>query len=477
MKELSQESLRFIKYVGFKLDCAREQAEEGWRLDYDRAMRNYLELEALSKEKTEALRKAMPKIPKYAVYNKPKVMFKKDGTLSSHGEKWFQRLKENGLSPTSQGPIQVVTSYEEANPGSTPQVKDWLYSLGWKPQTFDYKRDKETGEERAIPQVRDNGELCESVKKLSYKDTAIDLLDGLTVITHRMGIFKGFVECATQKPDGTFWLKAEVGGFTNTMRFKHRKPLVNLPGVDTQWGDEIRGCLIAPEGKWVVGSDMSSLESTTKRHYMMPHDPDYVEEMSKEGFDEHLDLAKFAGAITEEDERLYNEGKKPEVKSVRKAYKVTNYSAIYGVGPPKLARTLDIPEKQAKALLEAYWERNWSVKKVAEEQYVKTLKDGSMWLKNPVSGFYYNLRYEKDRFSTLNQSTGVYCFDTWVMFSRKQGVKVIGQFHDEVIVVTDDPDGVEQKLQKAIEQTNEKLQLNVPLGIDVQKGDTYGAVH
>ena len=100
-----------------------------------------------------------------------------------------------------------------------------------------------------------------------------------------------------------------------------------------------------------------------------------------------------------------------------------------------------------------------------------------MWLKNPVSGFYYSLRYEKDRFSTLNQGTGVYCFDTWVMFAKKLGVQVIGQFHDEVVVVSDDPDSITEKLQKAIEMTNEKLKLNVPLGIDVQVGGTYADVH
>ena len=42
---------------------------------------------------------------------------------------------------------------------------------------------------------------------------------------------------------------------------------------------------------------MTSLEDTTKRHYMQPYDPKYVHEMSQAGFDPHLDLAKHAGAI------------------------------------------------------------------------------------------------------------------------------------------------------------------------------------
>ena len=39
---------------------------------------------------------------------------------------------------------------------------------------------------------------------------------------------------------------------------------------------------------------MTSLEDTCKRHYMQPYDPDYVAEMSQDGFDPHLDLAKHA---------------------------------------------------------------------------------------------------------------------------------------------------------------------------------------
>mgnify|MGYP002878897845 CR=1 FL=1 len=61
--------------------------------------------------------------------------------------------------------------------------------------------------------------------------------------------------------------------------------MVNLPGVDRPWGKEIRGCLTAPTGYVLCGADMTSLEDTTKRHYMQPYDPDYVHEMSQAGFD------------------------------------------------------------------------------------------------------------------------------------------------------------------------------------------------
>ena len=173
-----------------------------------------------------------------------------------------------------------------------------------------------------------------------------------------------------------------------------------------------------------------------------------------------------------EKEKLYE-----RIKSIRKAYKPVNYSAVYGIGVPKLSRETGKSRAEAGKLLSAYWERNWAVKKVAEEQYVKEV-GGYMWLKNPVSGFYYELRFDKDRFSTLNQGTGVYLFDSWL--ARAKGLGYMGQlqFHDET-----GAGGVTNKthtevvLKKAIEKLNKDLTLNVRLDVDVKFGKNYAEVH
>lgn len=164
---------------------------------------------------------------------------------------------------------------------------------------------------------------------------------------------------------------------------------------------------------------------------------------------------------------------------VRDQAKTTNYSALYGVGAKKLARELGISVSDAAKLLEAFWEVNWAVRATAKQQYLKTLKDGSVWLKNPVSGFYHNLRYEKDIWSTLNQSTGVYCFDTFVYYCKQLGLEIIMQYHDEVLVECDENkvEETQLKLTKAIEKTNEKVKLNVQLGIDYSTGHSYSEVH
>jgi len=462
---------RLIDYLSFKLDCAREQEDLRWKLDVDKAQEAYDEIIRLKEEKVEQLADAMPKKALTRVATQPKVMHKKDGELSSHGEKWIALCADNKM-PISAKSLTVQTGEERGNPNSNDQVKDWLYSLGWKPRTYKFIRDKKTGDERQIEQVRNDGDLCKSVKELVSMDPAVDLLDGLTVLTHRAGILKSFLDCHV---DG--YLQATVAGLTNTFRFKHMKPLVNLPSVDKPYGDVIRGCLTCPEGYVLAGADMTSLEDTTKRHYMKPLDPDYVEQMSKEGFDPHLDLALHAGVISQEDIDKHNSGER-SLKALRKNYKVVNYSATYGVGAPKLARETGMSKSEAKTLLDAFWSRNWAIEKVASTLQVRELF-GGMWLKNPVSGFWYSLRSDKDRFSTLNQGTGVYCFDTWVAVCRKNGIKSVGQFHDEIIALVKEGDegNVEKIMHDAAVILNKRVKLNVPLGTDVQFGKTYADIH
>ncbi len=464
---------KFFRYLEFKMDCAATAEKVGWKLDVELAQKCVADLTKQKADKEAEMISVMPKRKVTTKKSRPKNCFKKDGTASAHGQRWFDLLQENGLPLHFDGEVEVIRKWEDPNPNSTDQVKDWLYSLGWEPCTFKYDKNKETGEERKIPQVRKDGELTDSVKLIAETNPMVEVLEGLTVMQHRLGIFQGFLDC---EQDG--YVRAEIDGLTNTLRFKHKKPLVNLPGVDRPWGKEIRGCLTAPTGYVLCGADMTSLEDTTKRHYMQPYDPDYVHEMSQAGFDPHLDLAKHAGAIKQSDIDAYNHGTKPELKALRKNYKVVNYSATYGVGAAKLSRTTGMSVPQSQALLDAYWNRNWSVKKFSEDQKVRQI-NGEMWVQNPVSGFWHSLRYEKDVFSTLNQSTGAYCFDKWVAYYRTRRPNIIGQFHDESINLVKEGEQNEHSdaLNWAIEKLNQELKLNVDLGIDIQYGQRYSDVH
>ncbi len=468
------EAWRLVDYLMFKMDCAREQERSGWKLDVDKCVET---LDRLSKEKSEkidTLTRVMPKVPVKAKSIRPKKPFKKDGSRSATGEKWFKLLEDCNLPEDYEGEVEWVRGYKEPNPNSHQQIKDWLYSLGWKPTTFKYVRDKDTGDIRKIEQINKQHEVgvCDSVSNLFDVAPDLVLLDGLSVLSHRISILKGFLESENE----TGWIQAQIQGLTNTLRFKH-KTVVNLPGVDKPYGEDIRGCLIAPEGSVLCGSDMCSLEDRTKQHYMWDYDPEYVKEMLSDDFDPHVDLAVTAKMMTAKQAEDYKNGDH-QYRDIRHNAKQGNYACTYGAGGATVARTAGISVREGEKLVEAYWKRNWAVRAIADDCIVKTCNK-QKWLYNPVSKFWYSLRTDKDRFSTLNQGTGVYCFDMWIENFRKKRSQLTGQMHDEVILCI--KEGSEEKarklLKEAIKETNEQLKLNRELDVDIQFGKSYSEIH
>ena len=302
---------RFFQYLTFKMKCAAMAEQVGWKIDKELVQKSLAQLEKAQEEKVEELRAVMPPVTKYVTKSKPDKMTKKDGSHTKAALDWFKLLEANDLPLFHEDDLSVVKSIEPANPNSSDQVKDWLSSMGWEPCTFDYKKNDD-GSDRLVPQVRKDSELAPSVKLLIEDHPEVGVLDGLTVIQHRKSIFEGLLESEVKG-----YVKAEINGLTNTLRFKHKKPLVNLPGVDKPWGKEIRGALIADDGTVLCGADMVSLEATTKRHFIYPYDPDYVAEMSVPGFDEHLDLAgiqggrahRFSGAFSQHQRAAIGRGR------------------------------------------------------------------------------------------------------------------------------------------------------------------------
>jgi len=488
------EADRLIRYLSFKMDCVREQEGSRWKVNIDRVKLTLDKLLVEQDERIVELKGVMPPVKKYLMKTRPSKPFKKDGTYSVTGAKWFALLRSANLGEDFSGEVPVLSHTEEPNPNSHEQVKNWLFGLGWKPASFKFETNSD-GTTRKIPQVRIEGdegkELCPSVLLLARTHSKVNVLDGLTILQHRISILKGFLE---NENDG--YLTASAGGFTNTLRLKHRV-LVNLPGVYKPYGGDIRGSLIARDGYILCGSDMSSLEENTKKHYMYPYDPEFVREMSTPGFDPHLDLAKHAKVLGEGEILFYKEFKQAQkdgkakgedwkdrfirfakIDGLRKQYKSANYACIYGVGAPKLANTTGLKVSTALALIDAYWGRNWAVKALCEDITVKKLGK-EMWLYNPVSRFWYSLRYMKDVFSTLNQSTGVFCFDSWIKEIRKVRPQLTAQFHDEIVLEI--KKGSEERcktlLNNSITRVNDLLKLNVNLSVDIQFGETYANIH
>lgn len=494
LRELYDNPDRILHYITFKLNIARHQEVTKWRLDIERCQSNLDKLQAEADIKVKALAEVMPEVVTHKTYEYPdEKLIRKDGNLSAKAKDWYYLLGRLSLPIDTIDPVTVETGREPGNPGSTDQIKDWLFKLGWKPDVIKYVKGID-GSNRAIPQINKQAPeigISDSIKLLYEIEPGLKNMESLSLLHHRIGILKGFLSNVDK--DG--YLQAQVSGFTNTMRFKHTT-IVNLPTIHIPYGREVRECLICPEGYNLCGTDMSSLEDTTKQHYMYFFDPQYVIEMRTPGFDAHIDIAKLAGMITEDDAEFYKQvdyyhninldtstpevvKRFKEIKSIRATKaKKTNFSATYGAGPPKIALTANVPLSEGRLLHSTYWIRNRAVKQVARAAKVKTIK-GQMWLFNPVSKFWYSLRFEKDKFSTLNQSTAVFCFDTYVSKIYDDGLNMCGQFHDETIILN--PEGEEDmlrnKLNQFIGEVNDEIKLNVPLGISMDFNKRYSDIH
>lgn len=505
---------RIINYLNFKLDCLREQEEVKIKIDTELLYKSLDELETIYNEKVEILKGVMPKVYKYKEVTKPNKMTKKDSSLSEAGKKWYSLLQEQELPEDYEGIVTVLCGEEEPNPGSIDQVKKLLFSLGWKPNIFDKKT--------KVAQIYDeNKRVSISVKELYQLCPELENLDMMSMIKNRINTLKGFQE----NLDSNNFSIATAQGLTNTLRFTHKKPVANLVKVGKFYGEQIRGLITVPNDNYLFcGSDCSALEDTTKQNYMMKYDAEYVKEMRTPGFDPHIDIALLSGLLSKEEVIRYKELDKkkdqtPEehkefviLKNKRGIAKIGNFSMTYGAQPPTVAESINKPIEDAQKLFNIYWERNWSVKKIAEDFRVRIIfKDGSvkdyinkslidfstdknkrrqwysfsetidsMWLLNPYSNFYYSLRKPKDAFSTGNQGLGVWCFDNFVREVRQKGIRISLQYHDEigfVFLKSKSKEEIVQKLKECISKVNDRLQLPIPIDISADFGVNYAECH
>jgi DNA polymerase I-like protein with 3'-5' exonuclease and polymerase domains len=487
-----QEIFRLCRYFQFKMECIRDQESLGLKLDVEHCKQMLEKLELEKEQKMKELEAAMPKIPVKKIVTKPANIIKKDGTLSVRGEAWSKLINERGL-PTTTAEIEVITDYRDPNPNSHTQIKDWLYNLGWKPEHYKYKRDKKTNAVTKIPQIGSKaggGEVCDSIKKLFPVEPKLELLSGLSILSHRIAMFKGFL---ADQVDGRIY--PSMSGFTNTLRLQHMV-FVNLPGIDKKYGKEIRKCFIADDRHILCGSDLSNIEDRTKRHYIYKYDPQYVEEMNIPGYCAHLEIGKLAGMLDDEQIAFYKKYDKEEhkaekernpeikkkyeeIKAIRNKAKIVNFSATYKIGAEALSRNSgNMGISEARKLLDIYWKRNKAIRMVEDECRIKSIGD-KKWLYNPISGYWYSLRTEKDKFSTLNQGSAVYVFDIWLTYIRKLGIKVAMQYHDEILFNTKLGMETHTKkiIDKAMEMTNDRLKLNIEVGCNTQFNYDYASCH
>lgn len=481
-----QQISSYLDYIMIKMEHLRCAQRTKWKFDVEGAKSLLYELESVRDDKLEELNHVMPNVAVLAVKKRPAKPFKKCGSLSATGLRWKALCDEHGWDFDTDEQYKVKVGETEANPGSSAQIKNWLYSLGWEPQTFKFIRNKDTGEIRQVPQITipmSGGKVDPDIARLIESYPELSALEGLGLTKHRIGLVSGMLR---DEVDG--YLIARASGMTNTLRLKHGE-LVNLPSGRVQWGNEIRALLIVDEGYELLGSDLSSLEDRCKHHYQWKYDEEYVRAQMADDYDPHLYIAEAGFLLTPLQVAMHKSGEADHSKE-RSIAKNGNYACQYGAGIETLARTAKVSEEVAKIVHTAYHKVNWSIKSIAKDikkTNVKTIK-GKSWLKNPINGFWYWLKADKDVFSTLCQGTGSYVFDMWVeaqrqafhsLVGKEREFPLVGQYHDEVILKTDSrAQGLWTKIVlDAIEKFNTTFNLNREMACDVQFGSTYADIH
>lgn len=506
---------KVVKYINFKMQQLEEQQNIRIKIDVPKAEKLVEDLTEELDRRIAELTAVMPKVPVIAKHTMPKKPFKKDGSLSATGEKWKALTEEAGVDFEYRGTIETIKSYKEPNPQSSQQIKDWLFSYGWQPKTFKYVREDD-GSDRKIPQIYiqgSGGQICDSIEDLAKKIPEVENLTGVGVLKHRIGVVKGFIDSLVFGES----VEAGASGFTNTLRLKHRKPIVNLPSNRVAYGADVRSCMIAREGKILCGSDLSSLENNIKFNFQLEFDRKGVESQLADDYDPHLEIAQEGGLLRDYEVHFYkiadkgfpresypysNEladllmlpeaGKKKEIariSDVRSKGKATNYACQYGAGASTVARTAGVSQAIGKRLVEAYRNVNWANEKIANQHEDKYTSFGR-FQKNKFNGMWYHLKNDKDKLSTGIQGSGSYILDLWLanMFllrdtdkykDRLPHAHLLATIHDECILEL--PKGcegiVEELLLESLDRVNKTLKVDIPFGCDVQFGSDYSQIH
>nr|WP_314496678.1 DNA polymerase I [uncultured Prevotella sp.] len=354
---------------------------------------------------------------------------------------------------------------EEFNISSPKQVGDILFG---KMQIMDKPKKTKTGQyvtsEEVLQSLENKSPIVRNI--LNYRgmkkllSTYIDALPKL--INPRTGhIHTSFNQALTA-----------------TGRLSSSDPnLQNIP-VRTDDGKEIRKCFIPEEGCLFFSADYSQIELRIMAH--LSEDENMMEAF-REGHDIHRATAA----------KIWHVDIDEVTDAQRKKAKQANFGIIYGITTYGLAQRMDIPNSEAKELIEGYFRTFPKVQAYMEHAkeearakgYAETLFHRRRYLADinsrnaTVRGF-----AERNAINAPIQGTEadiikVAMVRIWERF-KKEGIrsKMILQVHDELNFSVF-PEEREQVERIVIEEMQNAYPLNVPLIADAGWGKNWLEAH
>ena len=261
---------------------------------------------------------------------------------------------------------------------------------------------------------------------------------------------------------------------TATGRLSSTEPnLQNIP-TRTELGSELRRMFSAEPGKVLVDADYSQIELRLLAHIS---GDEAMEEAFLSGEDFHTVTASQVFGVPVAD----------VTGQMRRAAKAVNFGIVYGISAFSLSQDLAVSVQEAKAYMDAYFERFPGVKgymdsvieKAREDGYVETLFHRRRALPE-IKASNFNTRSFGERVA-LNmpiQGTAadiiklamVKVFDR--LKKEKLEARLIMQVHDELIVEC--PEGEEELVKKLLTEEMEGVyKLAVPLTAEAHSGKNW----
>ena len=223
---------------------------------------------------------------------------------------------------------------------------------------------------------------------------------------------------------------------TATGRLSSKNPnLQNIP-TKTDLGRRIREAFVAGEGKMLIGIDYSQIELRLLAHFSQ--DGVLVDAFNSDK-DIHLQTAI---ALFGED----------EAESKRHIAKTVNFGLLYGMGAKKLSDTLSISTKEAKEIIERYFDSFASVKGyfrsivdgAKERGYVETLLKRRRYFNFSTATPMLKAAYERESVNSLFQGSAADLIKLamnkidLVIREENLDAKMLLQIHDELIFEVDE---------------------------------------
>lgn len=253
--------------------------------------------------------------------------------------------------------------------------------------------------------------------------------------------------------------------------------LQNIP-IRSEAGQQIRKAFVArDENHVIISADYSQIE--LRLIAQMSQDPAMVEAF-KHGEDIHASTAA----------KVFNVALDEVTREQRSQAKTVNFGIIYGVSAFGLADQANISRKEAKALIDAYYETYPTLKAYIEKQvevardqgFVETLMGRRRYLKDINSrNAVVRSHAERNAVNAPIQGTAADIVKMAMIQIQKElkknyQTKMILQVHDELIF--DAPKDEVEKVSELIKSTMEAaMQMDVPLIAEVGVGANWLEAH